>query len=323
MHRLPRSLVLTAALACGPGPAASPRDDVPAAPADPALHVLGTAQDGGLPHAACTCERCARAHVDPGFARLVASVALVTHGEAHLIDATPDLPAQLARLARLTAPPVGSVDRAPLASLFLTHAHVGHYLGLAWLGFEAINTHATPVHASPRMISFLERNAPWSQLVSLGNIALQPLARDPVPLPAGVRVTPISVPHRDEFTDTLGFVIAGPRTTVLYVPDSAPWAQWSPALPDVLAAHDVRVALLDGSFASADEVPGRDIATLAHPLMRDTMDLLQPLVDRRALRVIFTHMNHSNPAVDPASAAAQEVSRRGFEVAVDGLVIPL
>jgi len=322
MHRLRRSLVLSAALACGPGPAASPGDG-PAAPADPALHVLGTAQDGGLPHAACTCERCARAHASPAHARLVASVAIVTRGEAHLIDATPDLPAQLARLATLTGPSQGAVDRAPLAGLFLTHAHVGHYLGLAWLGFEAINTRGTPVHASPRMISFLERNAPWDQLIALGNIAPVPLTHDPVPLPADVRVTAITVPHRDEYTDTLGFVIAGPRTTVLYVPDSAPWSQWSPSLPDVLATHRVRVALLDGSFASADELPGRDLATLAHPLMRETMDLLQPRVDSRELRVIFTHMNHSNPAVDPASPAAQEASRRGFEVAVDGLVIPL
>lgn len=330
MHPLRRSLVLAAALvACGPPPA--PEHVAPPAPTDPALHVLGTAQDGGLPHAACSCERCARARADPTHARRVASVGVVADGQAWLFDATPDLPAQLDRLAGATQRPRGAVDRAPLAGLFLTHAHMGHYLGLAWLGFEAVHTAGTPVYASPRMADFLEHNAPWDQLVRLGNIAVHPLREPlrpagppaPVELADGVRVTPLAVPHRAEYTDTLGFVITGPHATVLYVPDSAPWSQWSPPLPDVLAAHRVDLALLDGSFFSADELPGRDIATLEHPLMRETMDLLQPLVDANKLRVVFTHLNHSNPAVDPDSPAARELSRRGFEVAVDGLVLPL
>jgi pyrroloquinoline quinone biosynthesis protein B len=319
MHRMRRSLVLAAALACGP----TPTSPSPQGARAPALHLLGTAQDGGLPHAACTCDRCARARADPGHARRVASVAIVADAQAWLIDATPDLPDQLDRLAVLLGRPRGAVDRAPLAGLFVTHAHMGHYLGLAWLGFEAVHTRGTPLYVSPTMARFLADNAPWDQLIALGNVDVRPLVGDPVALVGDVRVTAIPVPHRAEYTDTLGFVIAGPHATVLYVPDSAPWSQWSPPLPDVLAAHRVTVALLDATFNSADELPGRDLAAIAHPLMSDTMDLLQPLVDAGRLRVVFTHLNHSNPAVDPASPAAIEASRRGFEVAVDGLVIPL
>lgn len=290
----------------------------------PALVVLGTAQDGGLPHAACSCERCARARAEPGRARRVASVAVVAGGQAWLFDATPDLPAQLEALAPVTGRPRGEVDRAPLAGLFLTHAHMGHYLGLAWLGFEAIHTRALPVHASPRMAGFLRDNAPWDQLVRLDNIRLHELGeRAPVELAGEIRVSALTVPHRDEYTDTLGYVIEGTRARVLYVPDSAPWVQWPRALPEVLAERAIDVALLDGCFYSADELPGRDLATLAHPLIVDSMALLQPLVDAGRVRVIFTHLNHSNPAVDPDGAAAAAIRGRGFEVAVDGLALAL
>lgn len=253
----------------------------------------------------------------------VASAAVVAGGRAWLIDATPDLPDQLEALAVPTARPRGGVDRAPLAGLFLTHAHMGHYLGLAYLGFEAVHTRGLPVHASPRMAAFLGDNAPWDQLVRLGNVELHALAGEPVALVEDVRVSAITVPHRDEYTDTLGFVVEGPRARVLYVPDSAPWSRWPRALPQVLAERDIDVAVLDGSFYSPDELPGRDLATLAHPLIVESMDLLQPLVDAGRVRVIFTHLNHSNPAVDPASAAAAEIRRRGFEVAVDGLRVAL
>lgn len=318
-----RLLALAVLLACdAPAPQAAPA--AAALPADgPALHVLGTAQDGGFPHVACTCARCDDARARPDRARRVASVAVVVDRAAWLFDATPDLPHQLASLAAHTARPRGAVDRDPLAGVFLTHAHMGHYLGLAHLGFEAAHTRGTPVHASPRMAAFLAANAPWDQLVELDNIALRPLRDAPVELGGAVAVTALPVPHRAEYTDTLGFLVAGPRTTALYVPDSAPWSAWSPALPDVLTQRGVDVALIDGTFYSADELPGRDITGLAHPLMTESMDLLQPLVDARRVRVIFTHLNHSNAALDPASPAAAEVARRGFEIAADGLVIPL
>ncbi|WAS91031.1 MBL fold metallo-hydrolase [Nannocystis punicea] len=318
MRRAPAALLSLALLGC---PSEDGAKDMPRGPA---LVVLGTAQDGGLPHVGCSCERCARARTDPGAGRKVASAAVVAGAQAWLIDATPDLPAQLEDLAPRTGRPRGGVDRAPLAGLFLTHAHVGHYVGLALLGFEALHAQALPVHASPRMAAFLRDNAPWDQLVRLDNVRLHMFeGAGTVTLAGGVTVAPLQVPHRDEYTDTHGFVIAGPRARALYVPDSAPWAAWPRPLPEVLAAERIDVALLDGCFYSPDELPGRDLATLAHPLIVDTMDLLQPLIDAGGVRVIFTHLNHSNPAVDPGGAAALEIRRRGFEVARDGLEIPL
>lgn len=287
------------------------------------LVVLGTAQDGGFPHAGCSCERCARARAEPGRARRVACVALVSGERAWLVDATPDLPAQIETLALQTGRPRGGVDRAPVEGVLLTHAHVGHYLGLAWLGFEALHTQGTPVYASREMAAFLRSNAPWDQLVRLGNVKLVELAAEVEVRLGEVGVRALTVPHRDEYADTFGYILAGPGRRALYVPDSAPWRRWPRPLPEVLRAAQVDVALLDGCFYSADELPGRDLSTLAHPLMTESMDLLQPLVDAGTLQVLFTHLNHSNPAIEPGSAAAAEIERRGFAVAREGLSLAL
>lgn len=291
--------------------------------AGPRLVVLGTAQDGGFPHAGCSCERCARARGEPNRARRVASVAVVSGQRAWLIDATPDLPAQLEALALQTGRPRGGVDRSPVEGVLLTHAHVGHYLGLAWLGFEALHTQGTPVYASREMAAFLRSNAPWDQLVRLGNVRLIELAAEAEVQLGEVQLSALAVPHRDEYTDTFGYVLAGPRRRALYVPDSAPWQRWPRPLPEVVRAARVDLALLDGCFYSADELPGRDLSTLAHPLITESMDLLQPLVDAGTLQVIFTHLNHSNPAIEPGSAAAAAIERRGFAVATEGLSLAL
>ncbi len=140
-------------------------------------------------------------------------------------------------------------------------------------------------------------------------------------LAPGVRVIALDVPHRDEDTDTLGFLIAGPDRTVLYVPDTDAWERWDPPLAEVLDGVDV--ALLDGTFYSADELPGRDLSTIPHPLIVGSMALLEPLVRGGRIEIFFTHMNHSNPVLTPASPARREVERRGFGVASEGQEIPL
>ena len=255
------------AAAAGLGWAAPPSGTPAPAAAPPRLVALGTVQDGGLPHVACTCVRCERARREPGFRRHVASLALhlPASDKVYLLDATPDLGEQLAAVARLRGrAAAGRVDRAPADGVFLTHAHVGHYLGLAFFGFETVHTRRLPIWASPRMADFLRGNGPWSQLVKLENVELRPLrAGEPVALEDGVSVTPLQVPHRDEYSDTLGFVIRGPRRTVLYVPDTDSWRAWTRPLPELLAGVDE--ALLDGTFYSLDELPGRTWRRSATP----------------------------------------------------------
>jgi pyrroloquinoline quinone biosynthesis protein B len=282
-------------------------------------------QDGGLPHVACTCVRCERARREPAFRRHVASLAihLPAGNKVFLIDATPDLGEQLEAVRQLRGrAPLGRVDRAPVDGVLLTHAHIGHYLGLAFFGFETVHTQGLPVWASPRMAAFLRANGPWSQLVTKGEVELREVRPgEPVALGEGVTVTPLQVPHRDEYSDTMAFFVRGPRRTVLYVPDTDSWRAWPRPLTEVLRGVDV--ALLDGTFYSLDELPGRAVSAIGHPLITETMDLLQPLVAAKKLAVAFTHLNHSNPALEPESPARKAIDSRGFRVLAEGEEIGL
>ena len=247
--------------------------------------LLGTAQDGGLPQAGCYCVRCTAARANPALRQWVACLGLVdnTTRQSWLIDATPDFREQLDALHR-------AAPDCPLAGIILTHAHAGHYTGLIHLGREAWGAREMPVYASVRMADFLRHNAPWSQLVALGNVQLRPLtsARETQLCP-NLHLTPIPVPHRHEFSDTLAFVVRGPARRLFYCPDTDAWDPWEHDLRPFVAKMDV--ALLDGTFFSADELPNRDQRQIPHPLVPDTVERLAG-VDCD-VRVI--HLNHSNP----------------------------
>ena len=308
---LPLALLLLAAAPSSPGPR---------------VVVLGIAQDGGMPQTGCDCSRCSVARKNPALARHVASLAIDFPKTDHvyLVDATPDLPAQIETIHGFRAHPEGKVDRAPVDGVLLTHAHIGHYLGLAHFGFESLNTKDLPVWASPRMAEYLKTNGPWSQLVRLGNIALrEAVPGKPFDLEEGVAVKAIQVPHRDEYSDTMAFVIRGPKKTLLYVPDTDSWKAWPKPLTEVLAEEKVDIALLDATFYSPDELPDRDVSKIKHPLITQSMDLLEPLVKAGKLQVYFTHLNHSNPALDANGPARRAIEARGFRVLAEGEEIGL
>jgi pyrroloquinoline quinone biosynthesis protein B len=306
---MPRAcwVVIALALACTTTPAAM----------GPRLRVLGTAQDGGLPHAACDCERCEAAREHPSRASPVASLAVIVpdHG-VWIVDATPDLPRQLDALADVRNFEPGRVDRSPLSGILLTHAHMGHYLGLAHLGYEAISAEPTPVYASARMVEFLQGNAPWDQLVRLGQLEPHPATPGQViDLGGGLEAEPLLVPHRGEYTDTFAWYLSGSRARALYIPDTDPWAKWTTEIDAALV--DVDLLLLDGTFYSADELPGRDVSEIGHPLMTDSMDRLAAHVEA-GLQVWFIHLNHSNPTLEPGSPQRRELEARGFTIAQVG-----
>ncbi len=245
--------------------------------------VLGIAQDGGYPQAGCIREDCLDAWRNPLKRHRVASLGIVdpVTNERWLIDATPDFPSQLQSLGGGT--PTG---------VLLTHAHIGHYLGLAHLGREVMGAKNVRVYAMPRMREFLEKNGPWSQLVSLHNIELVTLHdNEPIALNERIRVTPLVVPHRDEFSETVAFIVEGPSRAILWLPDIDKWEKWSTPLENVLARVDI--AYLDGTFYTADELPGRNLREIPHPLITETVNRLRDSELRR--RVHFIHLNQSNP----------------------------
>lgn len=244
--------------------------------------LLGVAQDGGLPQPGCQCAHCVAARRDPARRQRVVSLGLVDYAAAKswLIDATPDFPAQYDTLTAL----------APLDGILLTHAHIGHYPGLIYLGPEAMNTHGLPVYATQRMAAFLQANAPWSLLVAAGHIRLIVVAPEQaIRLSPRLWATPIPVPHRDELSDTVAWLLRGPRRSLFYCPDIDHWDAFQPDFRTWLAGVDI--ALLDGSFFAPTELSGRDLSAIPHPLATETARRLR----HSDTDTTLIHLNHSNP----------------------------
>ncbi|MCB1587971.1 MAG: hypothetical protein KDI56_03635 [Xanthomonadales bacterium] len=281
------------------------------------LLVLGVAQDAGIPQIGY---RDDPAWADTSQRRLATSLALLDRrsGQRYLFEATPDLRLQLQRLDEFS-PPQGvglGID-----GIFLSHAHIGHYAGLMFLGRESAGSRGIAVHAMPRMAAFLRDNGPWSQLVELRNIELQSLTDGvAVALADDLQVTPLRVPHRDEYSETVGYSIAGPAGRALFIPDIDSWAQWAEQydrrIETLLGEHDV--AFLDATFYDDHELPGRDMSQIPHPRIRASMDRFDALVPALRQRVRFIHLNHSNPARFSGSDASAEIAARGYRVAQEG-----
>lgn len=285
------------------------------------LSVLGTSQDAGLPQPNCYCNNCVKAMKDPTFRRTAASLAIVFPNERtwHLIDATPDLKDQMIQLQHTF-----ELQGKTMSSIFLSHAHMGHYPGLIFLGKEAMNVSRMPVYAGGKMKTLLESHAPWQQLTDLENIVVHEVKPDQLTaISQEVTIKTIDVPHRNEFSETFGFWIIGPSKKVLYIPDIDRWEDWHVDLYETCQEADI--CLLDATFFSTKELAhiGRNFKDIPHPPITETMDRLQALVTSGQTDVYFTHFNHSNPVIDPASQERHILEARGFKIAEEGMSFEL
>ena len=273
------------------------------------LVVLGTLQDAGSPQLLCEKECCA--HPKPND--YVACLGVIDSTRALLFDATPDIVPQLSELLNRSG-----TDRF---SIFLTHAHVGHYTGLMHLGREAANTRKVPVYAMPRMLEFLAKNGPWNQLLKLQNIVLNGLENGvPRTLDNGVKVEPILVPHRDEYSETVGYYIEGPNKTALYIPDIDKWTEWEENILGLVPIVDY--AFIDGTFFADGEIP-RPMSEVPHPFVYESIALLKHLPEADRKKVYFIHLNHSNPAREAHFKGRKEAEALGFHFAEFGLEVEL
>jgi pyrroloquinoline quinone biosynthesis protein B len=297
-------------------PVLQAQDSRSASPNQPFMIILGTLQDGGSPHLGCEKDCCKTINPD----KKVISLGLIDpgNGKRFLFEASPDITSQLKSLNR------AHPDKNNIApdGIFLTHAHIGHYAGLMLLGREAMNSKEVPVYAMPKMKMFLENNGPWSQLVSLNNIRINPLSEDKWEnISPTLKVKPLLVPHRDEFSETVGFIIAGPNKKVLFIPDIDKWEKWRTNIVSLI--KEVDYALIDGTFFSAAEVNNRNIAEIPHPLVQESMQLFDSLSSKEKEKIIFIHFNHTNPLLNEKSDEARIVNNKGFGIATINFQITL
>lgn len=282
----------------------------------PYVVILGIAQDAGFPQIGCEKDQCKRYWQGEVGPRHVSSIALVdpSSQSTWIFDATPDFKYQLQALKQQV--PTYSLD-----GIFITHAHIGHYTGLMQLGHEAMGAKEVAVYAMPILSNYLKSNGPWSQLVNYRNIMLNSLQADrPTFLTNELSVTPFLVPHRDEYSETVGYKIQHGETSLVYIPDINKWEVWERAIEEEILKVDY--ALLDGTFYDSNELPGRDMSEIPHPFIQESIHRFRKLSSVEKQKIIFTHFNHTNPLVLD-SPERDYVKSLGYRVAEEGSVIIL
>ncbi len=287
----------------------------------PSLTLLGTGQDGGVPQAGCGCANCLAAFEHGERRRYPVAVGVRdAAGGMHLIEATRALPEQL----QVWAEALGLETPVRPDSVLLTHAHLGHIEGLGQFGREAMGLEDVPLVASDSVSEVLTRRevmAPFARVSQVEG------AGSPSVEMAGIGFEFIPVPHRDDASDTHAIVISGAQNRVLFLPDHDDWGETLAAAGHSsprswFAALRLTHVLIDATFWGAEELPGRDLSEVPHPLVEDTLNRLG---NRRAddPQVHLIHLNHSNPLNDPDSPQRRAVEVAGWRIGQRGWTIDL
>ena len=282
------------------------------------ITILGTAQDGGFPHIGCQKECCDLYYKGELPKQKVVSLGLIDKesNQKFLFEATPDISTQLADLEKNHLKTNTIID-----GVFITHAHIGHYAGLLYFGREALGKKDIPVHVMPKMKNFLQKNGPWSQLIDLQNIACSDLQKDStITVSSSLKVTPFLVPHRDEFSETVGYRIDGKNKSALFIPDINKWEVWEKNIVKEVAKVDY--AFIDATFYKDGEI-NRPMSEIPHPFIEETIELFKDETIQTKNKVVFIHFNHTNPALQPNSIERNELELLGYRVATEGDVFGL
>jgi len=275
------------------------------------LVILGTAQDAGSPQVACKKDCCKNLFENSSINRNVVSLGLIDaqNNKTYLFEATPDISQQMKMLTSLET----KSEKEIVDGIFLTHAHIGHYTGLMYLGKEAMDAKNVPLYVMPRFNEFLKTNGPWNQLISRNNVETKEMKNEkPILLSQNISVTPLLVPHRDEYSETVGYKIKGPNKTALFIPDIDKWTKWNKNIVNEIKQVDY--AFLDATFFSGKEINNRDIHEIPHPFVIESLAFFKDLNPKEKEKIIFIHFNHTNPLLNPDSEETKLVLSKGFKI---------
>jgi pyrroloquinoline quinone biosynthesis protein B len=254
--------------------------------------VLGIAQDAGYPQIDCEKTCCKAYYEGKRQKERVVSIGLIdrAHKKSFLVEATPDIVSQWQTLKE-------ACPECKISGIIITHAHIGHYTGLMHVGREALGAKELPVYVMPKMAHFLRNNGPWSQLLALDNIVIKELSESKeFKLTNNLSLTPYQVPHRDEFSETVGFTFSGKDKKLLFIPDIDKWEKWEKDIKKVIT--NVDFALLDGTFYDNNELPGRDMSEIPHPFIVESIEQFKDLNEADRRKIHFIHFNHTNPIMN-------------------------
>lgn len=296
------------------------------------VRVLGSAAGGGVPQWNCSCRNCAAARRGEQPRRTQSSVAVSADGERWvLLNVSPDIAGQIEDFPPLQ--PRG-VRGTPIAGIVLTDANVDHLGGLVTLrqaGEHRFTLRSSTVvreiaTAQPAFAAFAQAPHRW---LAAEEGVLPPVDGDPVGDALTIRAIPVPglTPGFAGREARRGAVTAYAISTngggtLLFAPVFAG--------VDAVLAAEIRaadVAFLDGSFFFDDEmirtgVGDKRASALGHAPLGGPGGTLATIGTAHK-RCIVTHVNNTNPILDPASAAAALLADHNIEVAADGLTLEL
>ncbi|MGC9779642.1 MAG: MBL fold metallo-hydrolase [Candidatus Heimdallarchaeota archaeon] len=276
------------------------------------LLILGSGQDAGVPQINCDCENCSNARKNPDQRRLGPTIAFLDKEKeyCYIIDASPDMKDQT-EIIKKAITKVKSQKSIPISGIFLTHAHYGHCSGLWSLGKECCDADEVMVFCSAKMSEFLKNNHPFQHLFERKNLALFSIKMNYEYSMEDFTIKAFKVPHRDEYADTVGYLIEHTKK-VIYLPDLDYWTE------DLIELiNSVDIAIIDGSFYNKGELPR--MTEIPHPPIIKTAELFKD----SKVEIYFTHFNHTNPILKENSKERNEILKKGFKIARDGLVIDI
>ena len=273
------------------------------------IFIVGTTQDGGYPHIGCNLECCQDAWNNPGLKRYASSIAVVNNQNKKyfLIDVTPDVSEQLHMFYSVYG------NSYSLSGIFLTHAHVGHYMGLFKLGLEMMNSNKIPLYAMPEMMKFLKDNSSTNFLFESNNIADNIIKeKQLIELDANLSISPFYVPHRNELSETVGYKIKSDDKSVIYIPDVDSWEECDFNILDMVSQNDY--LFLDGTFYDKSELYTRDISKIPHPSIIDSIKTFKSLSNDNKSKIFFTHLNHTNNLLRKDSDEYKTVIEKKYNI---------
>jgi pyrroloquinoline quinone biosynthesis protein B len=291
--------------------------------------VLGAAAGGGLPQWNCGCRNCMAARAGEIASMTQSSVAVSVDGQAWvLLNASPDLRAQFEACAQMHP---GSLRGSPVHSVVLTNGDIDHIAGLLTMREK------TPfdVYASAAGLEILSQNLVFSVL-DPALVARKQITLDtPFEPQAGLQITPFAVPGKvalflekgelnlqEVGEQTIGLLIEHGGKRFVYIPGCAVIPDWL-----IQQIEGADLLLFDGTVWNNDDMlqtgTGQKTgARMGHIPMNGAQGSLVRLAHFEG-RKVFTHINNTNPVLNPASAECAQVLEAGWDIAYDGMEITL
>ena len=167
------------------------------------------------------------------------------------------------------------------------------------------------------MSDFIKSNRAFNFLIKSKNINLEIIQEGQnIDLRDNVYISSFLVPHRNEMSETVGYKVKSSKKSIIYLPDIDSWEEWDKDINDIVKNNDY--LLIDGTFYAKDEIPNRDIQTIPHPSIAESLDKFSNLSKENRKKVFFTHLNHTNKILKESNAETISLLKKGYNIASDG-----